>query len=102
MPRSPSIVPEEAGRDVYLVLDSFGVLGRAWCETNEADTSRETLIQHLLTGQYEDPIRIVAFNTGQGWSRDVTAEIANELSERCARIGEAPTSLREFLEQHGR
>jgi hypothetical protein len=102
MPRSPSIVPEEIGHDVYLVLDNFGVLGRAWCETDEAGTSRETLIQHLLTGHYEDPVRIVAFNTAKGWSRDVTAEIADELSERCARFGEAPTCLREFLEQHSR
>ena len=100
MPRSPSIVPEETDRDVYLVLENFGVLGHAWCETDEAAANRETLIQYLLTGQYEDPVRIVAFNTAKGWSRDVTAEIARELSKRCARIGEAPTCLREFLEQH--
>jgi hypothetical protein len=29
MPRSPSIVPEDTRRDVYLVLDDFGSLGRA-------------------------------------------------------------------------
>ena len=32
MPRSPSIVPEDTNRDVYLVLDHFGVLGRVWRE----------------------------------------------------------------------
>ena len=33
--RSP-IVPLEASReDTYLVLDDFGGLGRAWCETRE-------------------------------------------------------------------
>ena len=33
---SPSIVPEGANQDVYLVLNQFGErLGRAWCETDE-------------------------------------------------------------------
>jgi hypothetical protein len=38
MPRSPSIVPEDADRDVYIVLDDFG--RRAWRET---DADRGTL-----------------------------------------------------------
>jgi len=32
MPRSPSIAPQNRNRDVYLVLDDFGRLGRAWRE----------------------------------------------------------------------
>src|SRR4249920_3568179 len=32
MPRSPSIVPDDTRRDVYLVLDDFGSLGRVWRE----------------------------------------------------------------------
>jgi len=44
MRRSPSIVPREANRNTYLVLDDFGGrLGRAWGETDEEDTDRETL-----------------------------------------------------------
>ena len=49
MPRSPSTVPEDADRDVYIVLDDFGRLGRAWRET---DADRGTLIRHLLEGQF--------------------------------------------------
>jgi hypothetical protein len=53
MSQSPSIVPEDADRDVYLVLDDFGGrLGRAWRETDEADTDRSTLIRDMLDGQY--------------------------------------------------
>jgi hypothetical protein len=45
MHRSPSIVPREAGQDIHLVLDDFGArLGRAWRETDEEGTDRETLI----------------------------------------------------------
>jgi hypothetical protein len=79
MPRSPSIVPDHLHREVYLVLDDFGGrLGRAWRETDEASADRETLIRHLLEGQYSDPVRIVAFNTAEGCSRDVTEDIARE------------------------
>ena len=71
--RSPSIVPPEANQDTYLVLDDFGGrLGRAWRETDEEDTDRETLIRDLMDDQYSHPARIVAFNTAEGWSRDVT------------------------------
>src|SRR5215472_12068527 len=33
---------------------------RAWRETDEADTDRATLIQHLFEGQYTNPVRIVS------------------------------------------
>jgi hypothetical protein len=45
-----------------------------------------------------DPVRIVAFNTAQGWSRDVTDDIASELRKRCDVI---PASLQDFLDEHG-
>ena len=38
--------------DTYLVLEDFGArLGRAWRETDDAATDRETLIQNLMDGQ---------------------------------------------------
>jgi hypothetical protein len=42
MPRSPSIVPDHTDRDVYLVLDDFGRLGKAWRETDEAGANRSS------------------------------------------------------------
>ena len=97
--RSPSIVPSNAERDIYLVLEDFGHTGRAWRETDEADTERAALIQHLLEGQYTNPVRIVAFNTAEGWSRDATEEIVRELRERCADEGRVPHSLEAFLDR---
>jgi hypothetical protein len=45
-------VPLEANQDTYLVLDDFGGrLGRAWRETDEEDTDRETLIRNLMDDQ---------------------------------------------------
>ncbi len=99
----PSIVPQEANQDTYLVLDDFGGrLGRAWRETDEEDTDRETLIRDLMEGQYSHPTRIVAFNTAEGWSRDVTMDIADELRRRFAEYDEVPVSVQEFLETASR
>jgi hypothetical protein len=101
--RSPSIVPREANQDTYLVLDDFGGrLGRAWRETDEEDTNRETLIRNLMDDQYSQPARIVTFNTAEGWSRDVTTDIANELRRRFAEYDDVPASVREFLETASR
>src|SRR6476619_8249703 len=100
---SPSIVPPEANQDTYLVLDDFGErLGRAWRETNEGDTDRETLIRDLMEGQYSHPTRIVAFNTAEGWSRDVTMDIADELRRRFAEYDELPVSAQGLLETASR
>ena len=63
----------------YLVLDDFGRFGRVWRETAEADANQETLIRDLLDDQYSRPMRIVAFNTTEGWSRDVTLDVGEEL-----------------------
>jgi hypothetical protein len=102
MSQSPSIVPEDDNRDVYLVLDDFGGrLGRAWRETNEV-TDRATVVRDLLDSQYVNPVRIVAFNTAEGWSRDVSSEIAAELIERCTERGEIPDCLRDILRRYQR
>jgi hypothetical protein len=59
-------VPQEANQDTYLVLEDFGGrLGRAWRETDEENTDRETLIRDLMEEQYRLPVRIVAFNTAE-------------------------------------
>jgi len=95
MRRSPSIVPNPDDREIYLVLDDFGGrMGRSWRETDDEQTERETLIYDLISGQYNRPVRIVAFNTVEGWSRDVSEDIADELEERLASVGfEVPRRL---------
>src|SRR5258708_27333457 len=83
--QSPSIVPPGEDHDVYLVLDDFGGrIGQSWRETDVGHTDLETLIEDLLEDQYSNPVRIVAFNTAEGWSRDVSEEVAQILSQRCA------------------
>lgn len=81
-----------------MILDDFGRLGRAWPETDESRTDRETVIQDLFDGQYFDPVRVVAFNVAEAWCRDVSEEIADELDRRLALEGEeVRPSLEGFL-----
>ena len=90
---------QQISRDIYLVLDDFGGrLGRAWRETDEEGTRRETLIRDLMNAECGHPARIVAFNTAEGWSRDVTMDIADELRMRFAEYDQMPRSVQEFLE----
>ncbi|MGY3075913.1 hypothetical protein ACVWZZ_002284 [Bradyrhizobium sp. LM6.10] len=97
MPRSPSIVPH-VDHDTYLVLNDFGRFGRAWCEANEKDSDRASLLRRLLEDQYSHPVRIVAFNTAEGWSRDATVDIADELRRRFVEHDDVPSSVQEFVE----
>jgi hypothetical protein len=102
MRTSPSITPHGAEQDTYIVLDDLGRIGRAWRGTDEDAADREALIHDLLTGGYCKPVRIVAFNTAEGWSRDVTVDIADELRRRVVEYDEIPESVLHFVEANRR
>jgi hypothetical protein len=99
--RSPSIVPLGNDQGVYLVLDDFGGrIGQAWRETDAEAARLETVIADLLDGQYSSPVRVIAFNTAEGWSRDVSENVAHELRRRCAeQARELPAYLQDFVER---
>jgi hypothetical protein len=101
MRSSPSIAPDR-DQDTYVVLDDFGHLGRAWRETYETGAGRATLIRNLLDGQYENPVRIVAFNAAEGWCRDVTVDIADELRRRYVEDDDLSEAVLAFMEEHRR
>jgi hypothetical protein len=100
---TPSIVPS-ADDTVYIVEDDFGAkLGRVFRETDSAQCDRETILHDLSTGQYNDPVRVVAFNIREGWSRDVSYEFAVELHRRADIDGRDLTgTLAEFVEFYTR
>ncbi len=79
--RAPSIVPGDDAT-VYLVVDDLGELGRVWREADFETTDLETVVADVLSGQYNRPHRVVAFNVAQGWSRDVSADVAREVRRR--------------------
>lgn len=103
MRTSPSIVPRDDDRDTYFVMDDLGRLGRVWHETDPDRTEREAVIRDLLDGQYSNPVRVISFNTAEGWSRDASGEIAEALRRRCElEQREPPSSIEGFLERFER
>ena len=104
MPRTgwtPSIVPKGDDQTIYLVVDDLGRNGRVYPETDVETADLETVVVDLLDGQYRDPIRVVAFNTTEGWSQDVSADVAAELRRRCdLQLRDVPVFLEEFVAKH--
>ena len=99
--RKNLVDPTVAGndQDVYLVLDNFGGrIGLSWREADVAATLLETVLADLLDGQYSNPVRVIAFNTAERWSRDVSDDVAHELRRRCAeQARDLPSSLEQFV-----
>jgi hypothetical protein len=98
---TPSIVPREDDQNVYLVVGDFGRQGRVWRESDTEATDLETVILDLLEGQYKNSVRVVAFNTVEGWSQDVSADVVQELRRRCdLQLRDVPFFLEEFVERY--
>jgi hypothetical protein len=97
---TPLVPDKNSDVTVHIVLNDFGHLGRAYVETDEAEADEATIVENILSGQYSRPLRVVAFNTAEGWARDVTEDIACAVLDRAGRehspIGQA---AREFLER---
>src|SRR5258705_490180 len=81
---TPSIVPTGSGdaQIIYLVVNNFGHLGTAFTETEVEQADLETVITDLMSGQYSDPVRVVAFNTAENWAEDVSQDVAREIQRR--------------------
>ena len=98
---TPSIVPNSGDYNVYLVLDDLGRRGRIWSEADAETIDLETVISDLLAGQYKDPVRIIGFNTAEGWSQDVSADVALELRHRCdLQQRDIPFFLQDFVNRN--
>jgi hypothetical protein len=95
----PSLVPY-LDEDVHFVCD-FGRAGLAHVETDPAERDATTVVQNLLHGQYERPLRVLALNADEGWSRDVSETIAAKVRDVAEHEGRELTSgTLAFTEAH--
>ena len=95
-----SLVPQDTPT-VRLVLDDLTPLGKVYRETDQAEADRETIIHNFLTGQFYRPLKVVAFNLGEGWVSDVSEDIARELITRAhAEDANLPQATRHFIERY--
>ena len=97
----PSIVPNAHDQNFYIVVNNYGKLGPAFAETDVGEADLETTIGDLMSGQYSDPVRVVAFNTSEHWAEDASEDVAREIVRRADLAGDdlAP-SITEFVEMH--
>jgi hypothetical protein len=97
--QTPPLAPGEPGFDVtiYIVLNEFGPLGRAYVETDEAEADEATIIENILSGQYSHPVRVVAFNTAEGCvTEDIARAVWSKARSEYRPIGKV---AQEFLER---
>jgi hypothetical protein len=84
---------------VHIVLNDFGKLGRAYVKTDEAEADEWTVVSNIIDGQYSNPARVVAFNVAEGWSRDVSEDIAQAVIERGRSENRFSEVAKEFVER---
>jgi hypothetical protein len=98
---TPSIVPGGIDQNIYLVMDDLGRFGRVWREADAEHTDLETVITDLIDGQCSSPVGVFGFNPHEGWSRDVSEDVAQEIHRRCGLQGrDVPSPLQDFVERH--
>jgi hypothetical protein len=97
---TPELVPHFSGT-AHIVLDGFGKAGRVYRETAGAVATFESVVGDLLNGQFNNPVRVIAFNASQGWSRDVSEDVAREVLRRVAgHVRPLTASSRKFVETY--
>jgi hypothetical protein len=95
--RSGLNVPYGADETAYVVVDSLGA-GRE-AESERADLG--AVISDLLSGQFNCPIRIVAFNTLEHWATDVSRDVAAEIQSQSDMNGlPVPEHLKDFVDRY--
>jgi hypothetical protein len=97
---TPSIVPNDHDQTIYLVMDKYKS-GSVWHQTDAERSDLEAVIMGMLEGEYQNPVRVVGFNTSEKWSEDVSADVAHELRRRCdLQLRDVPFYLEEFVERY--
>src|SRR5450432_2641539 len=96
--RTAPMVPYGADQTVYLVVEAFGPGGFSR-ETAVERTDLETVITDLMSGRFDNPIGILAFNTLEHWTNDVSKAVAREIQCRCDIEGDdVPDYLEDFVD----
>lgn len=95
----PDPVPYGADQTVYVVVDGSPESGGQDRRIEREDF--ETLVSEFIAGQFLDPQRVLAFNTLEHWSRDVSSDVARQIEARCdIEHMPVPDHVRDFLEMH--
>jgi hypothetical protein len=95
-PPAPSL-----DQDLHFVLCGFGRSGLAYVETDPAEADATTIVRALLRGLYDRPLRVIAVNAEEGWSRDVSEAIAAKVRDVAEHEGcDLTAGTLDFIEIH--
>lgn len=95
---SPLVVPYGADQTIYLVVDSFSARDGTYREIELERSDFETVVSDLLSGEFNAPVRVIAFNTLEHWTDDVSKQVAEEIQSCCdAEAAPVPDCLSDFV-----
>ncbi|QPF93519.1 hypothetical protein [Bradyrhizobium commune] len=87
-------VPYGADQTLFVVIDRRDKATEIRIERSDL----ETTIGELVAGCFNDPVKVISFNTLEHWVKDISPEIAGEIRARCDIDGiTLPDYLRDFV-----
>jgi hypothetical protein len=59
------------------------------------------VIRNFVSGQYSNALRIIAFNAAEGWSQDVSEDVAHEVLDRAYDADDTLSeATKRFIDRH--
>ena len=99
--RSPATVPYGADQTIYLVVDSFGSRAEVYRQAEFERADLENVICDMLDGVFNNPVGVIAYNTLEHWTEDVSAAVAAEIQSRCDMESQpVPEHVADFVKSH--
>jgi hypothetical protein len=89
--QTPSLAPDFKF-DTYLVVDELETCS-VYREVDEVEANRGDVIRQITEGQFNKAVRVIAFNTAEGWARDATEDNCERYYAQCAAEVRAVVSI---------
>ena len=93
----PPVVPYGADKTLFVVIDRLDQATEIRIERSDL----EATIGEFVAGCFNDPIKVISFNTLEHWMKDISTDVAGEIRARCDIDGVGlPDYLSDFVESH--
>lgn len=94
---SSPVVPYGADQTLFVVIDRRDNSTEIPIERSDL----EAMIGELVAGCFNDPVKVISFNTLEHWMKDISTDVAGEIRARCDIEGVTmPDYLSDFVESH--
>jgi hypothetical protein len=91
------VVPYGADQTLFVVIDRLDKATEIRIERSDLDAT----IGELVAGCFNDPVKVISFNTLEHWMKDISTDVAGEIRTRCDIDGVTlPDYLSDFVESH--